>query len=46
VFEEVIRAGEHLDRLAQQTLAALSAGYEPGGSQRHAQRARSSENSG
>ena len=46
LFEAGVGAGEHLDRLAQQGLAALTAGYEPGGSERHAQGSRSTEDPG
>lgn len=34
---------EHLDRLAQEPLVSLTAGYDPGGAQRNADRAGSAE---
>ena len=46
LFEAGVGAGEHLDRFAQQGLAACSARYEPGGPQRQAQGARGTEGPG
>ena len=46
VFEAGIGSSEHFDRLAQQGLAAIAAGYKPGGPQGNAKGARGSEGAG
>ena len=46
LLEPGVGAGQHLDRLAQQQFAVRTAGDEPGGPQRHAERARGAERAG